>query len=107
MKIKIYKICLEDTHTLYMNDKNRNYIIADRKETSYSEDRFKFKVLDMVSDWKKEMTNPNVVDGVEYKIVINDEDKEVTYAFKNEFPKDIFRLESLIDEVLEELTYEK
>lgn len=107
MKIKIYKNCLEDTHTLYMNDKQYDYIIADRTATAYDAKRFKFKVFDMISDWDKEMVNEDYADGLEYIIIIKKEDKEIKYHFKNKFPRDIIRLQTLIEEVLKAVTYDK
>jgi len=107
MKVKVYKTCLEDSHSLYVNDKKRNYVVLDRKDTRYSADRFIFKIFDMISDWPTEMINPEIIDGLEYKIVIKENNQEKSYVFKNKFPEDIFRLENLISEILEELTYEK
>jgi hypothetical protein len=90
-----------------MNDAKRDYIIADRQATLYNADRFKFKVFDIVSNYEKEMTEDELVDGLEYKIVISHQQEEETYIFKNKFPKDILRLENLIGEVLGEICYEK
>ena len=100
MKIKVYMQTLTESHDLYVNDKKRDYVLADTKETSYDADRFVFKVCDMVSDWPKELKNERVLDNVTYTIKIKDEKEEKTYNFKNKFPEDIYRLENLIDEVL-------
>jgi len=99
MKIKIYVKSLKENHILYVNDKKHSVVQLNNKETNYDADRFIFKVCDMVSDWPKELKNENILDGVEYKIVITDEE-EKSYNFINKFPKDIYRLENLINDVL-------
>lgn len=105
MKIKIYKNSLDDSHSLYMNDKKRENVIADGIETTCSAERFRFMVLNMVSDWEKEMIDPFIIDGLEYKIVIKENDQETVYTFKNKFPDDIHRLEMLIENIVETIRY--
>jgi len=104
MKIKIYMNNLKENHVLYVNDKKRDFVLADTKETSYKARRFILKVCDMVKDWPSELKDENILDGLEYKIVIKkSENEQKSFTFKNKFPKDIYRLELLFDEVLEEV----
>lgn len=104
MKIKIYKNNLKENHILYMNYKKYDYVLADTHETSYKAKRFIFKVCDMVKDWPSELKDENILDGLEYKIVIKkSENEQKIFTFKNKFPKDIYRLEMLFEEVLEEV----
>ena len=103
MKIKVYKQSLNESHILYVNDKKRNYVLADTKETSYDADRFIFKICDMVSNWPNELNNEKACDGLEFRISIKTASEEKTYLFKNKFPEDIFMLEDLIEEVLGEV----
>ena len=100
MKIKVFMNSLKESYVLYVNDKKRDCVLLNTQETTYDADRFIFKVCDMVSDWPKELKNDNIIDGLEYKIVIKDEKEEKTYNFKNKFPEDIYRLENLIEDVL-------
>ncbi len=99
MKIKVFVSSLKENHVLYANDQKRNYVLFDTKETSYDVDRFIFKIADMVSDWPNELENKNILDGLEYRVVIKENEKETTYRFKNKFPEDIYRLNDLIKEV--------
>ena len=101
MKVKVYMQTLTDSHVLYVNDAKRNYVLVDTKETAYPADLFIFTILDMVSDWPKELKNKDIYDGLTYKIIISNNKEEKTYLFQNKFPNDIFRLKQLINEVLE------
>lgn len=103
MKIKVYMQTLNESHVLYVNDAKRDYVLLDTKETNYSADRFIFKVCDMVSNWPKELRNDIIIDGLTYKVVIKNNQEEREYIFQNNFPKDIYRLKMLIDEVLGEV----
>ena len=104
MKIKVYMNNLQGNHILYVNYKKYDYVLADTKETSYKAKRFIFKLCDMVKDWPSELIDENVADGTEYKIIIKKSENEVkTFKFQNKFPKDIYRLEMLFNEVLEEV----
>ena len=105
MKIKIYQNHMNENYTIYMNDRRKNLLMVNTKPIKFNLDRFKFLVSDMVMDWPNELINDKeVCDGLEFKIVIKDNNnKEDVYIFKNKFPEDIFRLTSLINEVLEEM----
>jgi len=107
MKIKIYQNHMNENYTIYMNDRRKNLLMVNTKPIKFNLDRFKFLVSDMVMDWPNELINDKeVCDGLEFKIVIKDNNnKEDVYIFKNKFPEDIFRLTSLINEVLEEMKW--
>ena len=99
MKIKVYMNSLQEHHFMYMNDKKRDFILYDAKDTTFDSARFKYKVLDMVSDWPNELVNPDIIDGLEYKIIIKDDEKETSYKFQNKFPEDVYRIEELFNQV--------
>ena len=99
MKIKIYKKSLSENCIIYMNDKKREFVLYNAIETTFDVERFKFKVFDMISDWPKQLIDPNISDGVDYKIVIKDIGKETVYHFKNKFPEDIYLIEDLVEQV--------
>ena len=103
MKVKIYMHSLNESHILYVNDKKYKTVLLDTNETNYDAERLIFKVSDMVSDWPNELINDDICDGLEYRISIKTGSEEKTYIFKNKFPEDIYRLKSLIEEVLEEV----
>ena len=103
MKVKVYMQTLTENHVLYVNDAKRDYVVADTKDTSYPADLFIFTIKDMVSNWPEKLENKDILDGLTYKIVINNNGKEKIYSFQNNFPKDIFRLKMLISEVLREV----
>ena len=107
MKIKIYKQCLEDSHTIYLNDKKRERILVDRCESNFDVDRFKFLVLNMVSNWPKLLEDKSIYDGLTYVVSIKEDnkDEERIYEFKNKFPPDIYKLHNLVDELCEGLKY--
>ena len=103
MKIKICATTLDQTTVLYMNDKKRDNILLNTKETNFSAKEFKFRVCDMVSDWPNELTDKSLDDGLTYTIVIKTDEKEVSYLFENKFPEDIYRLYDLINDVVGEV----
>ena len=103
MKIKIYKQTIHEQHVLYVNTAKRDFVLADKKETTYKADSFIFAVCDIIHDWPTNLENENILDGLQYKIVIKQNNKEKTYIYKNKFPEDIYRLEMLISAVLEEV----
>ncbi|MBR2970172.1 MAG: hypothetical protein IKC49_03865 [Clostridia bacterium] len=99
MKVKVYMQTINEKHTFYADDSN-DCVLADEQNTNYQADRFIFKVGTMVKDWPNELINEKILDGLTYKIVINKKDQELKYTFKNKFPEDIYRLDTLVDEVL-------
>lgn len=103
MKIKVYIKNLIENHVMYMNDKKRNNVILDAKDTDFKADRFKFKVMDMIIGWPQKLTESNMLDGCEYKIVINDDGKETIFCFQNKFPEDVYRIEELFSLVSAEV----
>ena len=103
MKIKIYKWTLSEQHVLYVNTAKRNYVLADKKETNYKADSFIFEVFDIIHDWPTSLENEKILDGLQYKIVIKQNNEEKTYIYKNKFPEDIYKLEMLISAVLGEV----
>ena len=105
MKVKVYMQTLTESHVLYVNDAKRDYVLADTKETTYPADEFIFEVGTMVTNWPKELVEPNACDGLSYKICINNNGDEKTYLFQNKFPEDIYMLEDLIDSVLSEVKH--
>lgn len=100
MKIKIYQKSLNVNNMIFMNDK-KDFLLVNGKECAFDIDRFKFLVGNITSNWPNTLEDPSVVDGLEYTISINNKNNNNVYKFKNEFPEDIYRLTSLIDEVLE------
>ena len=78
--------------------------MLDTNETSYSAERFIFKIASIVSEWPHELKDETICDGLEYRISIKPNDEEeINYIFKNKFPDDIYRLKMLIEEVLGEV----
>lgn len=103
MKIKIYKRnFLGESHTIYMNDEKHSHLIVDTdKKCEYNLALFKFRVRNAVLDWPKEMKDESIIDGLEYEIVLEKTgEPEVKYLFKNKFPEDIWRIDSIIEDVL-------
>lgn len=103
MKVKVYVQSLIENHILYANSKKHNCVLLNTEETSYPADAFIFEICDMISNWPNELVDENVYDGLEYKIVIKDNQGEKTYRFKNKFPEDIYRLEDVVAGVLSEV----
>ena len=103
MKIKIYKRnFLGESHTIYMNDEKHPHLIVDAdKQCDYNLSLFKLMVLDAVDVWPKEMKDENITDGLEYEIIIEKNLQKTIYKFTNKFPEDIWRIGSLIDEIVE------
>ena len=103
MKIKIYKRdFLGESHTIYMNDEKHPHLMVDAdKVCKYDLALFKFRVRNAVSDWPTELKDERVIDGLEYEIVLERPgEPEKKYLFKNKFPDDIWRIESIIEDVL-------
>jgi len=103
MKVKVYMQTLTESHILYVNDKKRDYVLVDTKETNYDAGIFIFTICDIVKDWPNKLEDKNILDGLEYRIIIKNKDKEREYILKNKFPENIYRLEMLINEVLGEV----
>ena len=102
MKIKIFTHNIDGNHILYANEKKREVVLLDTKETSYDVDRFVYKITDMVSNWPNELEDQLVIDGQEFKIIIKNHDEEVMFRFVNKFPEDIYKLQDIINEILKE-----
>ena len=80
-------------------DSQTRKVLYNGKICDYDVDKFIFKLLDMVSDWPKELVEEGVKDGVTYLIVIKDGEDKKIFVFKNKFPNDIYRLNDFVNEV--------
>ena len=103
MKVKIYMRTMNEVHCIYLNDKKYSNILVNKVKVGYDIDRFKFKFFDMISDWPKCLEEKSIADGLEYEIKIKENGEVQKYLFKNKFPKDIYRLSSLINDLLQEV----
>ena len=101
MKVEIIKKTLLENLLILMDDDYKNYILVNGEKRKYDLDRFVFQVYDAVETWPQKLIDEKVLDGLAYKIVIEDKGKKSKYQFVNEFPEDIWRLEKLIKEALE------
>ena len=103
MEIKINLKTLQESKYMYMNDKKIKTVMLNGKETKFCNERFKFRVLSMVSNWPNELVDPDVHDGLEYNITIKQGKTDIVYKFKNKFPEDVFRIEELFSLVAKEV----
>ena len=101
MKIRVSKSTLSESYIFYTNDKKREHVLVNTKPVNFSAERFNFLITNIVRGWPNELTEPSILDGLEYRISIREKGKEENYVFKNKFPEDIFRLEMALDMVLE------
>lgn len=100
MQIKVFISTMQENHVLYANDEKENVVLLDAKKTNYDVDRFIFKIIDMSSNWPSELENMQILDGLEYKIFIKENEKVISYKFRNKFPENIDRLHRLINDVM-------
>lgn len=105
MKIKVYMQTVQEKNVLYVNDAKRDYVLLNAKETSFDADEFIFAICTMVKEWPNELKNDEITDGLKYRIEIKNGEVEKTYSFENKFPKDIYKLRHLINDVLSEVKH--
>jgi len=98
VKISIYELTVTES-TYYEIDTTANTFKINNIDTNADANDAGFFLGIMINKWPKKLENPNISDGVSYKITLKDGEIKKTCIFKNKFPKDFSEFSDYIKEV--------
>lgn len=97
MKISIILSSMTQFNQLVLDDATQEAKLNGKK-IKLDIDKFASKVLSIVSSWEKRMVNEFIMDGQEYKVKIEKEDKTYEYYGKNKYPENFREFSKLLQE---------